>query len=165
MQPIPLTGRARPPGRLVHPGTAHGDRPRLLAVIDDRGTVGSSSSSRRLAPDRAEPSDAPVGGSDYGSPESGRRRRQRSSSPGPPRPPGRALPLRSRWLGEPTVLTHHNDDLVAQLDLNPAESFTFSGADGDEVQGWLVRPPGFDETKKYPVLFLIHGGPQGSWHD
>ncbi|QDV36739.1 S9 family peptidase [Tautonia plasticadhaerens] len=67
--------------------------------------------------------------------------------------------------GEPVQLTRHNDDLVAQLDLSPAESFTFSGADGDEVQGWLVRPPGFDRSKKYPVLFLIHGGPQGSWHD
>ena len=67
--------------------------------------------------------------------------------------------------GEPVPLTHHNDTLVAELDLSPAESFTFSGADGDEVQGWLVRPPGFDESKSYPVLFLIHGGPQGAWHD
>ncbi len=64
-----------------------------------------------------------------------------------------------------TALTHHNDGLVAGLDLNPAESFTFSGADGDSVQGWLVKPPGFDPAKKYPVLFLIHGGPQGAWHD
>ncbi|RUL89583.1 S9 family peptidase [Tautonia sociabilis] len=63
------------------------------------------------------------------------------------------------------ALSHHNDELIAQLDLNPAESFTFAGADGDEVQGWLVRPPGFDASKTYPVLFLIHGGPQGSWHN
>ena len=45
------------------------------------------------------------------------------------------------------------------------EGFTFSGADGDSVHGWLLRPPGFDPAKKYPVLFLIHGGPQGAWHD
>ncbi len=63
------------------------------------------------------------------------------------------------------ALTHHNDALVANLELSKAESFTFSGADGDQVQGWLVRPPGFDRNKKYPVLFLIHGGPQGAWHD
>ncbi len=65
----------------------------------------------------------------------------------------------------PARLTHHNDALVGELDLQPAESFEFSGADGDRVQGWLVRPPGFDQSKKYPVVFLIHGGPQGAWHD
>ena len=42
---------------------------------------------------------------------------------------------------------------------------TFAGADGDKVHGWLIRPPGFDPKKKYPVVFLIHGGPQGAWHD
>ena len=62
-------------------------------------------------------------------------------------------------------LTHHNDALVAELDLPPAESFQFAGADGDTVSGWLVKPPGFDASKKYPVVFLIHGGPQGAWHD
>ena len=62
-------------------------------------------------------------------------------------------------------MTHHNDKLVADLDLKPAEGFTFQGADGDTVSGWLVKPPGFDPAKKYPVVFLIHGGPQGAWHD
>jgi dipeptidyl aminopeptidase/acylaminoacyl peptidase len=64
-----------------------------------------------------------------------------------------------------TALTHHNDELVAALDLPPIERFTFKGADGDSVQGWLVKPPGFDASKKYPVLLLIHGGPQGAFHD
>ena len=63
------------------------------------------------------------------------------------------------------VLTHHNDALIAQLDLHPAELFHFPGADGDPVAGWLIKPPGFDPSKKYPVVFLIHGGPQGAWHD
>jgi dipeptidyl aminopeptidase/acylaminoacyl peptidase len=66
---------------------------------------------------------------------------------------------------EPTPLTHHNDPLVAELDLPAAEGFTFTGAGGDKVAGWLLRPPGFDPAKKYPVVFLIHGGPQGAWHD
>ncbi len=65
----------------------------------------------------------------------------------------------------PIQLTHHNDALIASLDLPKAESFTFKGADGDTVQGWLFKPPGFDASKKYPVVFLIHGGPQGAWHD
>ncbi len=64
-----------------------------------------------------------------------------------------------------TQLTHHNAPLLSQLDLPKLEGFTFAGADGDEVQGWLLRPPGFDPAKKYPVVFLIHGGPQGAWHD
>ncbi|GIW88362.1 MAG: peptidase S9 [Isosphaeraceae bacterium] len=66
---------------------------------------------------------------------------------------------------ESTPLTHHNDDLIAQLDLNPAERFEFEAADGAKVQGWLVKPPSFEAGKKYPVMFLIHGGPQGAWHD
>lgn len=64
-----------------------------------------------------------------------------------------------------TALTRHNDPLLSQLDLPAAERFTFAGADGDPVAGWLIRPPGFDPGKKYPVVFLIHGGPQGAWHD
>lgn len=67
--------------------------------------------------------------------------------------------------GEPVKLTGFNDAMVRQRDLQPAETFTFKGADGDEVSGLLIRPPGFDPAKKYPVLFLIHGGPQGAWHD
>jgi dipeptidyl aminopeptidase/acylaminoacyl peptidase len=65
----------------------------------------------------------------------------------------------------PIALTHHNDALIADLDLAPAEGFMFLGADHDQVWGWLIKPPGFDPAKKYPVLLLIHGGPQGAWHD
>ena len=73
--------------------------------------------------------------------------------------------LRAPGATEGKPLTRHNDPLVAQLDLPQPESFTFPGADGDTVAGWLVKPPGFDANKKYPVVFLIHGGPQGAWHD
>jgi dipeptidyl aminopeptidase/acylaminoacyl peptidase len=45
------------------------------------------------------------------------------------------------------------------------ESFWFTGAHGDKVEGFLVKPPNFDASKKYPVKFLIHGGPQGAWGD
>jgi dipeptidyl aminopeptidase/acylaminoacyl peptidase len=43
--------------------------------------------------------------------------------------------------------------------------FWFRGANGDPVEGFLVKPPNFDASKKYPVKFLIHGGPQGAWGD
>ncbi len=65
----------------------------------------------------------------------------------------------------PARLTHHNAQLLSELAVQPAEAFAFPGADHDEIHGWLVRPPLFDPAKKYPVVFLIHGGPQGAWHD
>jgi len=63
------------------------------------------------------------------------------------------------------ALTHHSDDGVAALDLRPLESFGFVGALGDSVFGWLLKPPAFDPAKKYPLVYLIHGGPQGAWDD
>ena len=62
-------------------------------------------------------------------------------------------------------LTHENDALLAQLKLYPVEDFWFLGANGDSVQGFLLKPPQFQRGKKIPVLFLIHGGPQGAWFD
>jgi dipeptidyl aminopeptidase/acylaminoacyl peptidase len=62
-------------------------------------------------------------------------------------------------------LTHENDALIAQLKLYPVEDFWFKGADGDSVQGLLLKPPQYQPGKKFPVLFLIHGGPQGEWLD
>jgi dipeptidyl aminopeptidase/acylaminoacyl peptidase len=62
-------------------------------------------------------------------------------------------------------LSHLNDGLLSQLDLAPLESFWFPAADKTKVQGFLIRPPSFDPNKKYPVKFLIHGGPQGAWGD
>ena len=61
-----------------------------------------------------------------------------------------------------TALTHLNDALLAQLDLPAMESFWFTAKDGAKLQGFLIRPPGFDPAKKYPLKFLMHGGPQGA---
>ncbi len=76
------------------------------------------------------------------------------------------------WYEEPKCvlfkakqLTHLNDDLLSQVSMSPLESFWFTGAHSDKVQGFLVKPPNFDASKKYPVKFLIHGGPQGAWGD
>jgi dipeptidyl aminopeptidase/acylaminoacyl peptidase len=62
-------------------------------------------------------------------------------------------------------VTHLNDALLAQLDLPKMESFWFTAKDGTKLQGFLIRPPAFDPAKKYPLKFLIHGGPQGAWGD
>jgi dipeptidyl aminopeptidase/acylaminoacyl peptidase len=58
------------------------------------------------------------------------------------------------------ALTHINGSVLSQVALSPLESFWFSGAFGDKVQGFLVKPPNFDPSKKYPVKFIVHGGPE-----
>ncbi|WP_353069753.1 S9 family peptidase [Tunturibacter empetritectus] len=68
-------------------------------------------------------------------------------------------------LATPNFLTHLNDHLVEALDLEPLEPFWFTGAEGTKVQGFVIRPPKFDASRKYPLKFLIHGGPQGAWGD
>ncbi len=55
--------------------------------------------------------------------------------------------------------------VLSQIEMQPLESFWFNGAAKEKVQGFLVKPPNFDASKKYPVKFLIHGGPQGAWGD
>ena len=62
-------------------------------------------------------------------------------------------------------LTHTNKELVDQLEMNTLEDFWFKSYDGKQVHGLLVKPPQFDPTKKYPMIYLIHGGPQGMWSD
>ncbi|MEQ1692115.1 MAG: prolyl oligopeptidase family serine peptidase, partial [Gemmatimonas sp.] len=63
------------------------------------------------------------------------------------------------------AVSHENDALVAQLDMPVAEDYRFAGAGGVSVHGFIVKPPGFDPSKKWPALLLIHGGPQGAWLD
>jgi dipeptidyl aminopeptidase/acylaminoacyl peptidase len=60
-------------------------------------------------------------------------------------------------------VTHQNDAILASLKMNEPETFWFEGAGGTRVQAMLIRPPDFDATKKYPLLVLLHGGPQTMW--
>jgi dipeptidyl aminopeptidase/acylaminoacyl peptidase len=62
-------------------------------------------------------------------------------------------------------LSHINDRVLSQFYTAPLEDFWFAGARKVKVQGFVVKPPNFDATKKYPVKFLIHGGPEGAWGD
>ena len=62
-----------------------------------------------------------------------------------------------------TQLTSVCDGFVAKCELAEVERFTAVSSDGTEVDAWLVRPPGFDEGKRYPVLLDIHGGPFGQY--
>ncbi len=60
-------------------------------------------------------------------------------------------------------LSHQNDSILAVLEMNPPEAFWFEGAEGTKVQAMLIRPPKFESTKKYPLLVVLHGGPQTMW--
>jgi dipeptidyl aminopeptidase/acylaminoacyl peptidase len=60
-------------------------------------------------------------------------------------------------------LTHLNDGVIAQYELNPLDEFWVDSPDGSRVHSFVARPPGFNPQRKYPVLLLIHGGPQGAW--
>jgi dipeptidyl aminopeptidase/acylaminoacyl peptidase len=65
----------------------------------------------------------------------------------------------------PKFLTNINEKLLAELDLSRPESVTVEGAGGTPMQMWILKPPGFDEKKKWPLVYLVHGGPQGAWDD
>jgi dipeptidyl aminopeptidase/acylaminoacyl peptidase len=67
--------------------------------------------------------------------------------------------------GTPVPLTRANDALMAELEMNPAETVWTPGALGAKIHNLLIKPPGFDPSRKYPAIMLIHGGPQSSWDD
>jgi dipeptidyl aminopeptidase/acylaminoacyl peptidase len=149
---------------------AFGDGNRIYAVIDDDGTEPIIAVDFQVENDRPRPAPAPnsfprivTGGVQAGLVAG---------------PKGAKIAFTRHFAYRPAEvhvagmdgsglqqLTDHNAPLLSQLELPKIEGFAFSGADGDSVHGWLLRPPGFDPGKKYPVLFLIHGGPQGAWHD
>jgi dipeptidyl aminopeptidase/acylaminoacyl peptidase len=62
-------------------------------------------------------------------------------------------------------LTHAADAVFAALAPGEVSERRTTASDGRPLQGWLVKPPGFDASRKYPAVFLIHGGPQGAWVD
>ncbi len=67
--------------------------------------------------------------------------------------------------GDPLKITSVNDARLADLEFGDYRQFSFKGAHGDEVWGYFIEPVGFEPGKKYPLAFLIHGGPQGSFDD
>jgi len=67
--------------------------------------------------------------------------------------------------GRPLILTKFNSPRASQLDLPEIESFWFTSSRGKRVHSFVVRPPGFDPKKKYPLFVVIHGGPHGMWRD
>jgi len=67
--------------------------------------------------------------------------------------------------GQVQTLTSENASWRRDRTIPEPESRTVAGANGTPVQYWVLKPPGFDPSKKYKTMLLIHGGPQGAWND
>ena len=65
--------------------------------------------------------------------------------------------------GPPDQLTHLNERLLEEYEVTEFEEVTYESADGASISGFEVKPPGFSFENEYPLLVLIHGGPQGAW--
>lgn len=65
--------------------------------------------------------------------------------------------------GKSKPLTELNGELLAELDLGEVEEVWFKGSDDNDLQGWILKPPQFDERKKYPSIMEIHGGPRAQY--
>ncbi len=64
----------------------------------------------------------------------------------------------------PKQLTAVNEDVLAGIQLGEVEEIWYDSTDGARVQGWLVQPPGFDPSRRYPLVLHIHGGPHGMYN-
>jgi dipeptidyl aminopeptidase/acylaminoacyl peptidase len=62
-------------------------------------------------------------------------------------------------------VTHFNAARLASIQFGDSQFFTFNGWNGDTVQGYVMKPVGYQPGRKYPVAFLVHGGPQGAWNE
>lgn len=65
--------------------------------------------------------------------------------------------------GEPRQISRQNAEVLAQMDLPKGEAFTFAGWNNEPVQGWVFKPAGAVEGRRYPAVYLIHGGPKSPW--
>jgi dipeptidyl aminopeptidase/acylaminoacyl peptidase len=65
----------------------------------------------------------------------------------------------------PTNVSRANADLLGKLKMPQPESVTVKGAGGTPMQMWILKPPDFDSNRKWPLVYLVHGGPQGAWTD
>jgi dipeptidyl aminopeptidase/acylaminoacyl peptidase len=67
--------------------------------------------------------------------------------------------------GKAKNVSQANTALLKEINMPKPESVTVKGAGGAPMQMWILKPPGFDPVKKWPLAFLVHGGPQGAWDD
>nr|WP_283164384.1 S9 family peptidase [Shewanella corallii] len=78
--------------------------------------------------------------------------------------PARLVKVNTRN-GKTTRLDSFNDDIMKDVDVGTYESVTYQGHNGQDIQMWVHYPPGFDKSKKYPLMMLVHGGPHNAITD
>ena len=61
-------------------------------------------------------------------------------------------------------LTNVNDDIMAGVTLADVEEIWYESLDGFQIQGWIIKPPDFDPSERYPLMLSIHGGPHGMYN-
>jgi dipeptidyl aminopeptidase/acylaminoacyl peptidase len=80
-----------------------------------------------------------------------------------PHQPGDVVTFDVRRPQQVAKLTDVNGDILARRSLGQVEEVWYSSVDGYRIQGWIVKPPDFDASKKYPLMLSIHGGPHGMY--
>jgi dipeptidyl aminopeptidase/acylaminoacyl peptidase len=61
------------------------------------------------------------------------------------------------------LITHVNEDLFKDVRQSEPEEIWYTSFDGKRIQGWILKPPDFDSSKKYPLILEIHGGPHAAY--
>jgi len=129
----------------------------LVIEAEDRGTKRLW----RVGLEGGTPQPMPTGGSAGEATVAGGRVAFTASSLSHP-PDVRAVPLAG---GLPALVSKANEGRLRELMLPEPESVSFEGAGGTSVQMWILKPPGFDASRKWPLVFWVHGGPQGAFMD
>jgi dipeptidyl aminopeptidase/acylaminoacyl peptidase len=78
--------------------------------------------------------------------------------------PAEVVRFNLRRPGEMTKLTNVNGAMLAGKKLGKTEELTWTSSGNTKVQGWMIKPPDFDASKKYPLILEIHGGPYGNYN-
>ncbi len=81
-----------------------------------------------------------------------------------PSRPGDVVRYRIPRFSGVTQLTRVNDDVLADVEVGEVEEVWYESDDGVQVQGWIVKPPGFDPSREYPLILSIHGGPHAMYN-
>jgi dipeptidyl aminopeptidase/acylaminoacyl peptidase len=74
------------------------------------------------------------------------------------------IDIKAKGGAEVVQLTHVNDAALSRIHLGTLEEINYVSSGGAHIQGWVVKPPGFDPAKKYPLIMEIHGGPHGAYN-
>ena len=81
-----------------------------------------------------------------------------------PHSPGDLVSFRLSDPGNVTRLTDVNDDVLTGVTLGEVEEVWYKSVEDYDIQGWIIKPPDFDPSKKYPLILAIHGGPHGMYN-